>query len=324
MAHALTGSIHTSVSWVKKNWANLLQVTAIPILLTAFILGFFLYHFSSLFHQLSVMAGQQAATDPEAARQAISAIIKFQLTTIAGSLLLMLVSAMIFVRIIRLFVLGEKDWWPFSAGVLKATMWSVLYILGIYIITLIAVVLIMLVFGIIGGTGLVLLGANPGGTATFMASIVAIAGLLAFLFLVLAVPLRLLAGFAVVALGKRPDFMRDMWQLSKGCTWALVWRILAISVLLYLFMLVVFLLISGNSLWVAITEISAMPQNAEPDPAQVFKIMAPLVKTMLSAGLVTFIVSVPFTWVAVVWLGEVNRRLLEIRDQGAGVRPSRI
>ena len=321
MTHALSGSLHTAFSHVRKNWANLLQVTALPLLIVAAFLGLYLYFFSSFFTRIFELAAGTDMNDPEIARQMVSSIFKLQAFSLAGSLVMMFVIALACVRIVRLYVLGEKPWWRFNGEVAMATLMWGLYSIGIYFISVIAMFAIMLGLGLVGGLGGALVamasGGQPGGGIAVLGAILAILMFVLMWFLVLAVPLRLAAGMAVVALGKTPDFMNDMWKLSRGYTRALIWRGLGLYVLSGLVIVAVILLISGGTIWDMVNQISALDQSAEQDPQVVFRIVEPMLRTTLDASIAAFVVSIPFLWVAIVWLAEVNRRLLAAQKENA-------
>jgi multisubunit Na+/H+ antiporter MnhG subunit len=213
----------------------------------------------------------------------------------------------LFVRIVRFYALGEMPWLGLSKATVVATLMTLLYALGIY----------MLVFVVSIPAAIIVMISAAFAEATYGTS--AGAGAAIFLFVAPAmlaigvampwIACRLIVGLPPVALGKSPDFMKDMWQLSSGETWGLPLRLLAIN----LAALPIFGLAALAIMWPVFSELLT-PAKGVPAGTFPLELFQTAIAQMLPGQAVFFALQLPLIWFATLVLTEANRRFLNRRS----------
>ena len=299
MEKVLPGTSHAVLAFIRQRWADLLQVTLLPVAIVV-ALGVAQYFamqplFSSVFDMLA--SGQ---INP----QMVGRLMQFYGFLALAGLLAMLVFVWLYVRIVRLYAFGENDWVGINGTVIKATLMTLVYGIGIYLLTVVAyvatVIAAMIPIGIIGA--LAASAGDSGWVAALMAIVAVplVAALPAFLAWFLC---RFMVGLPAVALGGSPDFFREMWALSKGESWGVPVRLL-FGMLILLVIAIPFIALA---MWPMISDISELAKTAEggrPTP-EMFKTM---MSRMVPVQIVLVIVQIPLTWYSVLIFAEAYRR----------------
>jgi len=192
MATILTGSSRSVFRYVGAHWADLIKVSVLPFL------GI-----------VASLAIQGISTGPA----------KDYPMFLGVDLPVILLGTWLWVRITRLYLIGEKSWVGLSKVVAIATLMTVLYWLGIGFVAAVAIVVVWIAgkFGLaiasgIGGQGLF--------ETTYLITMLAQVAFVAWIIC------RFAAGLPAVALGETPRFFADLWGVSRGSTWSYAWRMI--------------------------------------------------------------------------------------------------
>ncbi len=135
MEKVLPGTSHAVLAFIRQRWADLLQVTLLPVAIVV-ALGVAQYLamqplFSSVFDML--ISGQ---INP----QIVGRLMQFYGFLALAGMLVMLVFVWLYVRIVRLYAFGENHWVGLNGTVIKATLMTLVYGIGIYLLTVVAYV----------------------------------------------------------------------------------------------------------------------------------------------------------------------------------------
>lgn len=301
----LPGTSHEVWTYMKTQWTGLLQVSLLPMAVVMLV----------LFIQTRMMASTfalfAALEDP---RQLPPGFMQEMMRGYGWMFVLGILGGFcfvwLFVRVVRLRELGEKPWLGFTKPALTATLMTLIYAIGIYFLTMIAyfatAVAVLVPLSLV---------------AALMASSVPAAGVVAFvlmfpaLFAVMAVLiwffLRLAVGLPAVALGKSPDFMRDMWKLSEGESWGLPLRFAG----LYVVILPAFVVVAAVFFWPVFGDIVELSRTPPPSGKAHLELFQRFLDRMLPAQLVFMLIQLPVIWFVSLLLTEGNRRFLHRRSQ---------
>jgi hypothetical protein len=299
MEKVLPGTSHAVLAFIWERWADLLQVTLLPVAIVV-ALGVAQYLamqplFSSVFDMLT--SGQ---INP----QIFGRLMQFYGFLALAGLLVLLIFVWLYVRIVRLYAFGENDWVGLNGTVIKATLMTTIYGIGIYLLTVVAyvatVIAAMIPMAIVGA--LAASASDSGWVAALMAIVAVplVAALPAFLAWFLC---RFMVGLPAVALGRSPDFFREMWALSKGESWGVPLRLL-FGTLVYLVIAIPVLVLA---MWPMISDLTELAQAAESGrlPPEAFqKIMSRMVPAQIVMGLV----QIPWMWFSALLFAEAYRR----------------
>lgn len=299
MEKVLPGTSHAVLAFIRERWADLLQVTLLPVAIVV-ALGVAQYLamqplFSSVFDMLT--SGQ---INP----QIVGRLMQFYGFLALAGLLAMLVFVWLYVRIVRLYAFGENDWVGLNGTVIKATLMTLVYGIGIYLLTVVAYVAAVLAVAVPAAiVGALADAAGGSGWVAAPATVVAVslvAALPAFLAWFLC---RFMVGLPAVALGRSPDFFREMWALSKGESWGVPLRLL-FGALVYF---VIAIPVTVLAMWPMISDFTELARTAESGrlPPEAFqKIMSRMVPAQIAMGLV----QIPWMWFSALLFAEAYRR----------------
>ncbi len=296
MTKVLAGSSHHVLSFMRQNLTALLQISLLPIAI--FALSFILQMVMMRGLMADLLALQGGATvDPAQ----LAPMFRAQGLMFAAGLPGMIAYAWFYVRIVRLYALGEMEWLGLTAATVKATLMTLVYGIGIYMLTMI-VYLVLLIAVIIP---VAIIAALAGSSAAAVGLIVAIAfaGIVAAMLILIWFSCRLFAGLPAVALGASPDFIKDMWRLTAGESWGLPLRLIA-SQLLMLILSAPFL---GYLAWRFFSEV----QNgvvASPDGALPPAFLLDLIDNTMPLWALFAVFYVPWFWFTALLFAEVFSR----------------
>lgn len=299
MDKVLPGTTHAVLGFVRRRWADLLQVTILPMAIVVAI-GVVQYLaiwplFSDFF---DMAAGGQV--DP----RILGKLMRFYGFIALSGLMSMLVFVWLYVRIVRLYALDENYWVGLNGTVVKATLMTTIYGIGIYLLTMLAYfagfIALMIVVAI-GGAVAAAAGGN--GLLNVLLAIMAIPIFTALPLLLIWFFCRFMVGLPAVALGRSPDFFSEMWALSKGESWGAPLRLLFGFLILFVIAVPVMVL----AMWPMISEISELAKTAEggrPTP-EMFETM---MNRMAPVQIAMLVVQIPLIWYSTLIFAEAYRR----------------
>jgi hypothetical protein len=192
MAAILSGSGRTVLRYIGGHWPDVIQVSALPFLGIA----------ASLAIQFT---GMGPANDHA----------KFLGVDLPGAVF----GTWLWVRLIRLYLTGEKPWVGLSRAVVNATLMTVVYWLGISVVMVVAIIAAW----IPGQIGLAI-ASGIGGQGLFETTSLII--LLAQVAFVTWIVCRFAIGMPAVSLGETPRFFADLWGASREVAWSYAWRMI--------------------------------------------------------------------------------------------------
>jgi hypothetical protein len=257
MDKVLPGTTHAVLGFIRQRWADLVQVALLPMAIVAAIVVAQYLAMRPLFASFFDMAAS-GQVNP----QMIGRIMQFYGFIALGGLISMLVFVWLYVRIVRLHALDENSWVGLNGTVIKATLMTAVYGIGIYLLTVVAYVAaaIVLMILVVASTAIAATAGNSGWIQA--------------LFAILAIPVftalplfpvwffcRFMVGLPAVALGRSPDFFSEMWALSKGESWGVPLRLL----FGFLIFFVIAIPVMALAMWPMIAEISELAKTAEAD-----------------------------------------------------------
>lgn len=299
MEKVLPGTWHAVLGFIRERWADLLQVTLLPVaVVVALAVAQYLAMQPLLSSIFDMLAGGQI--NPQIAGRLMQL---YGILALAG-LLVMLVFVWLYVRIVRLYAFGENNWVGLNGTIIKATLMTTIYGIGIYLLTVVAYVAAAIAAII------------PTAIVAALAASASDSGWVAALMAILAVPLiaalpaflawflcRFMVGLPAVALGRSPDFFREMWALSKGESWGVPLRLL-FGTLVYL---VIAIPVMALAMWPMISDFTELARTAESGrfPPEAFqRIMSGMVPAQIVMGLV----QIPWMWFSALLFAEAYRR----------------
>ncbi|MGQ0484468.1 MAG: hypothetical protein ACT4SY_03830 [Hyphomicrobiales bacterium] len=300
MEKVLPGTSHAVLTFIRQRWADLLQVSLLPVLI---VLALAVTLYLAVQPLISSLFGMQAGgqTNP----QIIGRLMQFYGFMALAGLLCLLVFVWLYVRIVRLYALDEKYWVGLNGTVIKATLMTVVYGTGIYLLTflayVVAVVAVLVPAAILGALATAAAGdsgwvAGPTAIGT-IALVAALPLFLAWFFC------RFMVGLPGVALGRSPAFFREMWSLSKGESWGVPLRLLFGALVYFAIAIPVLVL----AMWPMISDISELAGTAESgriSPETIQTMMSRMVPGQIVMGLI----QIPWTWFSVLVFAEAYRR----------------
>ena len=305
MEKVLRGSSREALGFLFSHWRALLQISAIPLI----------FYGLATFWQIRSMAGMYRNMGTMIVGDQINPAFLGEYfrtmgLTMIGSLVGAAFMVLMFVQIIRFHNNGEVRWLITDKAGLKAALFTLLYGIGIMMLTMLAymgALFAVLIISII--PAIFLSGSTSSGIALGVLMFFGIAGVLAFLYWFM---FRFMVGLPGVALGNTPDFFKDMWPLSKGETWGFPLRVIFASILAY----IPLGLIMGLTMWSAIKEMINNPalQGGSDNPQVIFPLLADMMENLAYTSLLSMIIMVPFMWFMIVLMSIAFQRF---RDRQA-------
>ena len=301
MDKILPGTAHGVLSFIRQRWADLLQVSLLPMAIIAAIAAAQFLAMRPLFSSFFDMAAS-GQVDP----RMIGRLMQFYGFIALAGLVSMLAFAWLYVRIVRLYALDENYWVGLDGAVVKATLMTAVYGIGVFLLTFLVYIAAAIVFAIL----IAIMGAiaASGGGSRWIGALAAI-----LMFpIVLALPLfllwffcRFMVGLPAVALGRSPDFFSEMWALSKGETWGVPLRLLFGFLIFFVIAIPVMVL----AMWPTISEISELAKTAEgggpPPGPEMFETM---MNRMAPVQIAMLVIQIPFVWYSTLIFAEAYRR----------------
>jgi hypothetical protein len=298
----LPGASREALGFIAVHWKSLLKMSIIP---------FLAYLIVSIIQIKSAGAMYRAMGNAGATGMSpdfMSAYTRSMGVSLFGSLVAFSLLGLLFAQIIRFQKTGVADWLMTDKAGIVAGLMTLVYGIGITMLTLLVYLGCVFGFGILAVIVGLVFGAVFGGNAVagVLAALLGFVGILALLAGLYWFMFRFMVGLPGVALGSSPDFFKDMWPLSKGESWGLPLRMILASLVAYVPMLVVL----GIFAWPAIVDmVSKMPQpGSAENPAVMFPVMADLMDRMLPATVAMMAVYIPFMWFMTLLLGIAFQR----------------
>lgn len=303
MSKVLPGTSRAVFSFIGRHWADLVQVSLAPLAVLLAAAAAQMIVLRQLF--AGILAIQSNRLDDPTAFDGLMRPYGFMM--LAG-LVTMVVFVWLYVRIVRLYALGENFWLGFGAPAIKATAMTAIYGIGIYALTMLAYLAVVLAAVLVGvvaaGLGMMLISGTE--QAGLMVAMVMIPGLFAILAFMVWFFCRFAVGLPGVALGRSPDFFGgEMWRLSAGESWGLPLRLMLSYVVLLLVLTPIFVVLMWPHMAAAIAAIKDSP-DGHPLPAVVVSIL----DGMLPAQVAAMAVQLPWLWFGALLCAETYRRLM--------------
>lgn len=302
MQKVLPGTSREALGIVFSQWRSLLQISAIPLV----------FYGLATFWQIRTMGNMYRSMGSMIVGDKINPAFfgeyfKSMGLTMIGSLLGAGFMVLMFVQIIRFHNSGEVRWLITDKAGLKASLFTLLYAIGIMMLTMLAYVgalIALLIVSII--PALLLGGSGSGAVGAGILMFIGILCLLAFLYWFM---FRFMVGLPGVALGSTPDFFKDMWPLSKGETWGLPLRVIGSMLVAY----IPIMIIMGLFMWPTLKDLMNNPalQLGNDNPELVFPLVADIMDDMSYAMLASMIIMVPFMWYMTLLLAIAFQRFRE-------------
>ncbi len=299
MQKVLPGTSREALGLVINQWRSLLQISAIP--LAFYMLATFLQirTLGNLYRSMgSMIEGDQI--NPAF----IGEYFKSMGLTMIGSLLGGAFMMLMFVQIIRFHNSGEVRWLITDKAGLKAALFTLLYAIGIMMLTMLAYMGALFALLIVSIIPAILIGGS--GAGAIGAGILMFIGVLCLLAFLYWFMFRFMVGLPGVALGSTPDFFKDMWPLSKGETWGLPLRVIGSMLVAY----IPIMIIMGLFMWPTLKDMINNPafQSGNQNPELVFPLLADIMDKMSYAMMASMIIMVPFMWYMTLMLAIAFQR----------------
>lgn len=298
MDKVLPGTTHEVLGFMTRRWADLLQVTILPMaILVAVGIAQYLAIWPLFESFFDMAAGGQV--DP----RMFGKFMQFYGFIALGGLISMLVLVWLYVRIVRLHALDENYWVGLNGTVVKATLMTTIYGIGIYLLTMVAYVAAAIVSMILVAASVAIAAAADSGWIQVLFAILAIPVFTALPLFLIWFFCRFMVGLPAVALGRSPDFFSEMWALSKGETWGVPLRLLFGFLIFFVIAIPVMVL----AMWPMMSEIFELAKTQEggrPSP-EMFMTMA---NRMVPVQAAMLVIQIPFIWYSVLIFAEAYRR----------------
>jgi hypothetical protein len=222
MTAILSGSSRTVLGYIRTHWLELIQVSMAPFIAIIVILAAEFWMFGEFFSAILAMVEKGQGSDPfnPDVWKFYPDLMRYHASSLLLQLAVGVVSTWQFVRITRLYLRNEVAWVGLNQPVIIATLMTMLYGIGIAMLSF-----LVLIAGVLVGAipfALVVAGSNADA-----GSILVIVGLvIALIVLFLWFVCRFAVGLPAVAMGETPDFFKDLWGISKGESWGYPLRLL--------------------------------------------------------------------------------------------------
>ena len=299
----LRGSLYKAFAFLFAEWKSLLGVSLAPIIVSI-VLGvgqmfLFRHYFANMMGPL--LSGQLDTGS-------MNAMMQLQAFSLLSQILSLVIMAYLFVRVVRLYVHGERGVFDFSKPVMAASLMTALYSLGIFFLTMVvffaAFIIFMILVGIFAAIAFATGSDSP--AMAFLAGLLGFGGGLGLFVFMLWFGSRFAVGLPAVALGKTPDFFKDMWRLSRGESWGVPLRLLGLYAIMLIVLIPVMALFGYRMFSQIAADISTMPE------AELMRLMASgMFGDFLWLMPVFTILGTIFAWLASVLLTEAYLRFMK-------------
>ena len=149
MQKVLSGASREALGFIGANWAGLLKMSAIPVACQLLVSYFQIRNMSSFYRSMATMMDGNKI-NPEF----MGAYFKSMGTMMFGSILALCLMGLLFVQVIRFRKTGEANWILTDKAGIKAGLLTLVYAIGILLLTMLvyigAVVVAVIIGAIIG------------------------------------------------------------------------------------------------------------------------------------------------------------------------------
>ena len=293
MAAILSGSSRTVLRYIRTHWLELVQINLLPFVAIMAILAAEFAIFGALLSRILAMVEQEQVES-----SLYLDVLKFQGLSLLFTLGIGFISAWQFVRVTRLYLQAELNWIGLSTPVIIATLMTMLYALGISLISSLAFIAGVFVIAVPIALIPAVSDAHPAwGMMAVPLMFAAMAGVVWF-------ACRFAIGLPAAALGETPDFFKDLWGISKGETWGYPLRLLGAMVVLSIVLIPVSIIYGFfvfGKIWMDLT--------AEPGPSALSpELLRSLFDNLLVGQLLWGAIMQPVTWYFALLTAECYRR----------------
>lgn len=302
----LPGSSREALSFIAAHWRELLKMSVLPFGIYAATAAFQLHSMAEVYRNLGEMLpGSNPGAD------FMAAYMRNMALSMVVSLLGACLFGMLFVQIVRFHKTGVSGWFLHDKAGITAGLMTIVYGIGISLLTLVAyvagifvIMIPMAILGAIFGNG------TAGGAIIAFFAVCAVLALVAGLCWFMC---RFIVGLPGVAQGSSPDFFKDMWPLARGESWGVPLRMMLATVTADVLILPILAVFVAPA-WLHM--MASLPEQNSDNGAAIFPLMADMMDQMVPATAVAMIVSVPFVWFTSLLLTIAFQRF-RAREQAA-------
>ncbi len=296
MTKVLPGSSRAAFDFVLTHWQGLLNISVVPM---AIILVITWFQLKGMGAMLEIIALQEKLGDKlnfEQLGPMMANLSKFY----AIALLSLVVMVWLFVRVVRFWKTGQGSAFGLTQGEIGATFLTILYGIGMMLLSMVAYIAGVIALVIVGGIGGAILGDSAlgviGRIVLVFVGIAAVIGLLLFMY-------RFLVGLPGVAMGEVPGFFSDIWPLAKGESWGvplrmILWSVVAAIPIFILALAFTFPLMNDIQAQLVAQD------KPEMSPEMISRVM----QTMAPMQIVNLVVQMPMMWFFTALLSEAHYR----------------
>ena len=296
MTKVLPGSSRAAFDFVFKQWRGLLNISIVPMAIILVIAWFQLRSMSTMLEFIALQAKLGDKMDMEHLGPLMANMSKFY----AIGLLSLVVMVWLFVRVVRFWKTGQGEAFGLTKGEIGSTFLTLLYGIGIVMLSMLAYIAAVFALVIVGGIGGAILGDSAlgavGGVALALMGIAAVLGLLLFIY-------RFLVGLPGVAMGEVPGFFSDIWPLAKDESWGVPSRMILWSIVAAIPIFILALAFSVPLL----NDIQAQLM-AQEKPEMSSEMFSRVMRTMVPMQIINLIIQMPMIWFFTILLSEAHYR----------------
>lgn len=299
MTAILSGSSGTVLRYMRTHWLELIQINLLPFVAIMAMLAIQFVMFGALLSNILDMVEREVLGS-----SLYLDVLKFQGLSLFLTLGIGFIGAWQFVRIARLYLRDELTWIGLTKPVIIATLMTLLYAMGIALISSLAFIASVFVMAV--PIALIAAGGEAHPAWGLVAAPLALAAMAGFVWFAC----RFLVGLPAVALGETPDFFKDLWGFSKGESWGYPLRLFGATAVLLVILIPVSaaygLLVFGK-IW--------MDMTAEPDLGAVSpELLRSLFDSLLVGQLLWGAIMQPASWYFALLTAECYRRFKTARS----------
>lgn len=233
----IPGISRASINFILKNWLGLVVVSILPMAII-FALSILMY---LMFVDILGFLPTVDFKNPQATAEVMQKYFMLLPILFAMEIVGLFAMAWLFVRIIRFWNNGEANILAVSKGEFSAAAFTILYGIGIGMLTMLAYFAVIIIALILG---LIIYGL---GTLFFALYFLLIPLAIGAYFSLFWFSCRFYVGMPAVALGEAPDFFTELWTLSRGESFAVPLRLLVSLIIICIpFYIISFALLLPN------------------------------------------------------------------------------
>ncbi len=296
MTKVLPGSSRAAFDFVLKQWRGLINISLMPMAIILIVSWYQLQGLGTIFEFIAMQAKMGDKMEMAQIAPLMENLMKFY----AVGFLALIAMVWLFVRVVRFWKTDQGSAFAVTQGEIGSTFLTILYGLGMLLLTTLLYVAGIVAFAIIAGIGGANLGgSNLGALGAIILGLVAVAmvlGLVLFLY-------RFLVGLPGVAMGETPGFFSDIWPLAKGESWGVPSRLLLWS----LVAMIPFGILALTFSVPLMSEVQAQLM-AQDKPQVTPDMLARIVQTMAPLQIINLLIQMPLIWFFSALLSEAHYR----------------